>query len=630
MRRTSSTWLALGLTVPLIGLGGVGGTALVGSPDRAAAAKPALKRFGSCAAVAEYVRRHAENNLPPLPMAAEDVVLDGGQPARAQAPVSSGELGADDSQTNVQEAGIDEPDIVKSNGATLFAIANGRLYAVDATGPVPTVLGSLRLSPGRGEHPDAYGEQLLLAGDRALVISNAYADSPPWERTILTEVDVSDPVAMRPIRTMRVDGSFITARLAAQTARVVVSAAPGLPLIPEATGMQALQRGQGATRPGWMPKAVTRDRETGTVDRRRLVPCNDVGRPRRFAGVGLLTVLTIDLARGLPAIDTDAVMTSGETVYASPDALYVATQRWLGADMAAERVSEVSTLIHKFDTSSPRATDYRASGRVPGFMLSQWSMSERDGLLRVASTTSPPWNGTDPAGESESYVTVLGEAGNALREVGRLGGLGRGERIYAVRFFDDIGFVVTFRQIDPLYAIDLSDPARPHKLGELKIPGYSAYLHPVSDDLLLGIGQDADRKGVTRGVTASLFDVTSLSDPIRVDRWRAGRGTHTEVEYDHHSFLHWPPAKLAVLPVEAWGYDAPRFVGAVGLRVEIGEDGTPVGIGELGRVSHGRSWDAAIRRAVVVDGRLLAISARAVSVHDPETLAELGRASLGG
>ena len=226
----------------------------------------------------------------------------------------------------------------------------------------------------------------------------------------------------------------------------------------------------------------------------------------------MLSVLTIDLANGLPAIDTDAVVAGGEIVYSSPTSLYVATQRWLGAGAPAEAISDVRTQIHRFDVERPRSTSYVATGAVEGFMLNQWSMSEHEGVLRVASTTSPPWTQGGAAGESESFVTTLATAGDRLIEVGQVGGIGRGEQIYAVRFIGDAGYVVTFRQVDPLYTLDLSDPTEPRVAGELKIPGYSAYLHPVGDGLLLGVGQDANADGATTGVQMSLFDV---SDPRR-------------------------------------------------------------------------------------------------------------------
>jgi Beta propeller domain len=424
--------------------------------------------------------------------------------------------------------------------------------------------------------------------------------------TLLTEVDVGDPAAMRVVRTMVVDGAFVSARQTASTARVVVAAQPQVPIA---------ERGRGQA---WMPGAVLRDREAGERTRTSLVDCSQVSRAKRFSGVGMLTLLTIDLARGLPAIDADAVMSSGEVAYASPSGLYVATQRWVGKEAPEGRISDVTTEIHQFDVSDPASTEYVASGRVEGFMLSQWSMSEHEGVLRVASTTSPPREAGRPDQSSQSFVTTLAPDGARLTEVGRVGGLGEGEQIYAVRFIGETAYVVTFRQIDPLYVVDLSDPTDPGLLGELKVPGYSAYLHPVGDRLLLGVGQDADSAGATTGVQVSLYDVSDPPNPKRLDVESFGGWSSSEVEYDHHAFLHAPEHDLAVIPLESHARQG-YFRGAAGLRVDP-QAADP--LGRIAKVSHGTSYRAQIRRALVIGDRVFTLSEKGLAAHDPATLTE--------
>jgi hypothetical protein len=339
----------------------------------------------------------------------------------------------------------------------------------------------------------------------------------------------------------------------------------------------------------------------------------------------MLNVVTVDLARGLPAVDADAVMAGGEIVYGSPTSLYVATQRWVGPAASAERISDVTTEIHRFDVTDPDSTEYAASGEVEGFMLSQWSMSEDEGVLRVASTTAPPWAEGRPTAASESFVTTLAPAGERLVRLGRVGGLGRDEQIYAVRFIGDAGYVVTFRQVDPLYTLDLSDPRDPRVVGELKVPGYSAYLHPVGEGLLLGVGQGATGAGATTGVQVSLFDVSDPAAPRRLDRVGLGFGTYTEVEHDHHAFTYFDPAALALLPIEDYRADGTSFYGAAGVRVQ------PEGaLTRLARTSHGPSYEASIRRSLIVDGRLFTVSAKGIAEHDPGTLERLSLTRFAG
>jgi len=140
--------------------------------------------------------------------------------------------------------------------------------------------------------------------------------------------------------------------------------------------------------------------------------------------------------------------------------------------------------------------------------------------------------------------------------------LGVNEEIQSVRWFDDLAIVVTFRQIDPLYTVDLSEPTAPALLGELKIPGFSAYLHPVGEDLLLGIGQDATERGETTGSQASTFDISDLSDPRRVTALGLGIHRYSTVEDDPRSFTFLAEQRIALVPVDGWGRDAARLTSA--------------------------------------------------------------------
>jgi hypothetical protein len=338
---------------------------------------------------------------------------------------------------------------------------------------------------------------------------------------------------------------------------------------------------------------------------RVLTKCGEVRHTQRFSGLDTVTILTVDLDKGLPSVDADAVMSDGQIVYASPTRLYVATQRWLSpAAMDSAEPPAITTQIHQFDTSDPGQTTYVGSGTVSGYLLNQFAMSEHGGALRVAATEEPQWwpRGGEPG--TGSAVTTL-DVGT-MAERGRVGGLGKGERIYAVRFLGDRGYVVTFRQVDPLFVLDLSDADAPKVTGELKIAGYSAYLHPVGDELLLGVGQDAGADGRTTGTQLSLFDVSDPAAPARIAQYAVGSHASSTAEWDHHAFLWWPQTDLAVLPLSLydWESDAPPFVGAIGLRVKRD------GISEIGRIQHPADgeylWD--IQRATVVGERLFTLS----------------------
>ena len=211
-----------------------------------------------------------------------------------------------------------------------------------------------------------------------------------------------------------------------------------------------------------------------------------------------------------------------------------------------------------------------------------------------------------------------------LYPLGKVGGLGQGERIYAVRFIDDVGYVVTFRQVDPLYTIDLSNPAAPKVLGELKIAGYSSYLHPVGKDLLLGIGQGASDAGLRQGTQLSLFDVSNPAKPARVQNAQLAQGSNSTAEYDHHAFLYWPKTKLALVPVSIYDdQSGTPFFGAIGFSVDPKD-----GIDELGRIQHPvpDGWNVApgIDRSVVVGNRVLTISTEGTASNDLNSLGAAG------
>jgi uncharacterized secreted protein with C-terminal beta-propeller domain len=574
--------------------------------QRAKLAKQArLKAFGSCKGLVRYGRRQAKvgRGGAPVPPAVLPEPLLGDQapvPAPAPAPAPQTRQGAaegapGESGTNVQEAGVDEPDLVKAGGGRIFVVAGEQLHAVDAGGL--TLLGSLPL--------EGSDHQLLLHDDRLLVISHSrQLDSGPAPLpdaptlhiapgaddsvTQLTEVDVSSPAAMRVVRTERIRGHHVSSRLTGHTARVVVWTRPRA--VDEPRFRSQLR--------GWLPRRVLRHPGGGRPRFRLAARCRRVFRPALHSGIDVLTVLTIDMSKGLPAVDSDAVMAGGQTVYASSKALYVATSY-------GER-----TLLHKFDASDPEATSYRASGQVEGQLLNQFAMSEHEGVLRAATTAHG-----GPA--SESRVTTFGERDGLLVRLGQVAGLGQGERIYAVRFLGDAGYVVTFREVDPLYTLDLSVPARPRAVGELKIQGYSAYLHPVADGLVLGVGQDATERGATLGTQVSLFDVSDPANPRRLHQRPLASGSSSEAEWDHHAFLWWAPSKLAVLPLQSWP-GGRSFTGAIGLTVDAA-----AGIAEAGRASHvknGAQWR--VRRSLVVGGRLVTISDAGIERNSLTSLAE--------
>lgn len=610
-----------------------------------------LVQFDACDAFLDHVISHAVDLVGPYGLdgghgiwpVAGDAWMEGVAPATTSPAAEVDRAASSFSGTNVQVEGVDEPDIVKTDGERLVLISEGSLIIVDVSGDEPVETGRLEVG-----HMSV--QNLFLSGDKVLLFGSVWSHHPmplaeATDRAIapgfssptvqISEVDLQGEPEI--VRTMTIDGAFLSGRMVEDTVRLVLTSAPvGFEWsYPEGSGLRAEREAVEENREivresaedNWIPYYVVTDGDGDVTDEGMLFDCDRAAHPEKFSGLDMLSVVTIDLEEGLDVVDATGVLAKGDTIYASEDNLYVATQEWqswvwMQTGDEKDRPDGPSTEIHKFDITSSTQTGYVASGSVDGYLLNQFAMDEHEGMLRVASTTAP--NGWGGGPESESRISILAERGDRLVQVGMVDGLGKTEQIYSVRFMGDVGYVVTFRQTDPLYTVDLSDPGDPRVLGELKIPGYSAYLHPLGGSLIMGVGQDATEDGIVRGTQVSVFDISELTDPKRLDTFTLSEGTSSEVEYNHHAFLYWDG--LAVIPVQQWWSNEKTeevFMGAVGLRV--GDDGTLAEAGELVHPGgEGEAWDgrSQILRSIVIEDSVYTISGKGVMKSSLDDLAE--------
>jgi uncharacterized secreted protein with C-terminal beta-propeller domain len=556
-------------------------------------------------------------------MTAEGTATAGQQKSLPDAPAPA--ENPDHSTTNVHEQGVDEPDLVKTDGTRVVSVADGKLRVVDVNSR--TIAGTLDLG-------SRYASQLLVAGDRALVIANAPAlpaEKPagPGETFGGTELVLVDLKQLKEIGSLKTDGFYLDARQVGGTARVVVRSAPRLPWVyPDETMNEAdaLRRNREILQrepiSSWLPRyELTRN---GAKTSGTLVDCAKVSHPVVHSAASMVTVLTFDLSGRLDTGQPVSVVADGDTVYATDRSLYIADDHRLAPELPDRTPvpRPLTTAVHQFDISRPGPPKYVASGDVAGSLLNQYSLSENEGVLRVATTTGttvPCCRRTGAAVQpppNQSSVTTLRRDGDKLTQLGRIDGLGKGERIYSVRFLGRVGYVVTFKQTDPLYTLDLSDPRQPKVLGELELTGYSAYLHPAGDGRLIGVGQEATGQGRVTGTQVSLFDVRDPASPHRLAQYHLPRST-SEVEFDPHAFLYWPGDGTLVIPVSKPGF-APG-VSSLVLRVqgnEITEAGTIV------EPATGKYGGA--RRTIVIGGALWSVSAAGVQITALNGLAQQG------
>ncbi|NLH49470.1 MAG: hypothetical protein GX444_12850 [Myxococcales bacterium] len=491
----------------------------------------------------------------------------------------SGDAGDDDdyTDTNTQEEGVDEPDLVKTDGNYMYLATGGYLIVFDA-------------SPGSETHEigrvdiEGYVTEMFLSGDKALVFSRIYSDqlrSGVWPEVArdelywliskLTVVDLTNRAEPAVIREVFVEGEVASSRMIDGAARIVFSVdKPGPELeyyidwyqyendeerqaaledlkaqnraIIESTGLEA-----------WLPRYfnILHNDSGEEASAGQLADCEDHYRPEKPMGTAILSVMTI-LMDDPTARQVDiSVIADGYIVYASQGNLYVAGT----VDAAWEWESESGEFddtspIHRFDIASrPDEAVYVGTAYVPGWMVNQFSMSEWEGHLRVA-VTYGGWRTSTPQ-RNGIFVYELNDEG--LAEVGSLEDLALEEQIYAARMIGPHGYLVTFLQTDPLFTVDLSNPEHPTMAGELQVPGFSTYLQPMDDNHLLAIGQGGDDWGADGTLVVSLFDVSDFAAPQLAWQYNFG-WAYSEAAYDHHAFLYDGSRNLLAIPLVRYGY----------------------------------------------------------------------------
>ncbi|MBC7963075.1 MAG: beta-propeller domain-containing protein, partial [Steroidobacteraceae bacterium] len=349
------------------------------------------------------------------------------------------------------------------------------------------------------------------------------------------------------------------------------------------------------------------------------VECENVSIPESGNGTDLSLVFAIDTATSVPAVTSSGVLSSWCRLYMSTDSLYLASNNnwlWITPLAAAGQPPanpEPMTALHKFAVAGTAGNPlYRGSGIVNGWLNNQFSMGEYNGYLRIG-TTRGGWVGEGISNQ----LTILGEQAGSLVETGRIEGLAPGERIYSMRFDRERGYMVTFRRTDPLFTLDLSDPARPRVAGEIKVNGFATYIHLVGPDnsRLLTIGRSADDTGRVTGNKLQLFDVTDLTTPKLLGDFELGQGW-SNADYDYHAFLYYDAFGILAIPYQS--YTAPDYTS--GLRVFV--------VGNAGITQRGfvqakviNGYSDYVDRLLIIGNSIYAFAHRSATVSNIDTLA---------
>ncbi len=527
------------------------------------------------------------------------------------------------SDTNTQEQNVDESDMVKTDGTYLYVAGQDKVFIVDVGQPSAMSKASEVIVDGNVDSLYLYNDILIIlyrqndwtgyTWDIDIFPGTDMIGMPYWipleSKTGILMVDVSTPTSPSTVKNTILDGQLISSRLTDGKLHIVQQYLPELPQLDlyhdgtEEGRQRAVNTNEALLAdldlddllPGFEQLNIEED----TTASGRLVEPPDFYHPQDPEGGSIVTLSTFNLTEAEYPMTSIGVVADAHTVYASTQSLYIAATHWSGAGGPIEPLennsgsTQYQTIIHKFDISGDETTSL-GGARVPGQILNQFSLGEHDGVMRVATTSRTSWDA-----DTQNNVYCLSESGTeeGLVAIGSLTGIAPGESIYAARFQGDRGYLVTFVQIDPLFTLDLSDPENPRVAGELKVPGYSEYIHPLGENHLLAIGKDAveeDSFAWYQGLQLSIFDISDFANPQLAFQAKIGdRGTESEALSNHKAFTFWAEENLLAFPVNLSehlttpGYPSqhgtPTFTGLYVYRID-----TATGFDFLGRISTGQ------------------------------------------
>ena len=618
------------------------------------------------------------------------------------------------SETNNQESGVDEADFLKTDGFHTYML-NGPLLLImeiPEFGQI-SLLSTMEL--------EGNPMSMMIEGDTMVVASSVYGwqleEGHPLVEILTREytypnsdyvykhyrsdlvkysiIDISDRNSPSIQHEIYLEGYYNTARLVDGTVRSVTHAQMdvwGLEYyvaLPDdywsiedvyermdvwnASLLQTLSDNRdrilALTLEDLLPQRYVMDGDNVVTLPYSVSECSEYAASSDSVARGFLSIATFDISNDYVSMEVDHIASSWAHVYASPDALVFAEPAndwwWFWGNDEYED----ATNIHVFDISQPGTTSYVASGRVSGTVQDQFSISEFQGVIRVASTTDA-WGRwwisdsvTSETGEPvfngpSNRVTMLEPTSSGdLDQIGIVDGIADGERIWSARFIGDRAYLVTFETIDPLWVLDLSDPTSPIILGELEVPGVSTYIHPVDDNTLLtiGIGPGDDGLGLDWSMTQiSLFDVSDPTNPTLADslpispaytddecqniRTCGWSWSWSEATYEHKAFTYWAPENMLAVPLSTYRYvyDENYYYGGyeyVSMLKLIHVDVENLSLSEHGEIDHSpfynddeANWwfhSTSIRRSIFMGDYIYAFSALGVTIHNTADLTHM-------
>ncbi len=585
---------------------------------------------------------------------------------------------SDFSTTNIQVEGVDEADLLKTDGNYIYTISDNTVFIIKAyPGEDAEVVSKIKL--------DYSPQDLFILGDKLAVFGNFYDNAyfrkidftPRSGMAFFNIYDVSDRADPTLEKEYKFEGNYFRARMKGNYVYFVTNTLPEVRPVP----MPLIFEG----------------------DVRKTVPANNIYYyDINYQNPIFININAINMADLSEEITSKSIVVEGsQEMYMSNDNMFVTYTEWVDEyeiekqiimDLIDPKLTEKDreliarikatdddilsryekeqkifqvyesyagmmtveeqedmqdqvdallkkkleeykyfeyTVIHKISIDG-KDIEASANGKVPGHIINQFSMDEKDGVLRIATTISQRWSRFDKQStKSENNIYALD---SGLEVIGELDGLAEGEQIFSTRFIGDRLYMVTFKQVDPFFVIDLSDPRDIKDLGKLKIPGFSRYLHPYDENTIIGIGRDASETGRQKGLKISLFDVSDVENPKEIAKYVGeDRYAQSSAEYEHKAFLFSKEKDLLVIPVYSYSYDGKgdNYNGAFVFKI------TPDDIELRGLIDHsmgaqGQYWQPAVERSLYIEDLLYTKSKNLLRINRIDDLEKVKNVELAG
>ena len=440
---------------------------------------------------------------------------------------------AEYSQTNTQVGGVDEADIIKTDGKYIYYVADKKIVIVD----IQNSDSSKKVSEIPFETNDTYVREIYVKQDKLIAITSKN-EIKTETRSIYETTDVAyvDGITIKTVaiiyniknrenpeeeRRVELEGTYISSRMIGNNIYFATSK-----YISNAINMVKRYPIEELKEDDYKPTYV----DTAITQESKYIPFNKIQYFDDTNITNYLIVAGFDISKK-EAADVETFLGAGDTIYSSNKNMYI-TKIITTYDINTYTLLGYNTKIIKFKLDNGNIT-YQKDTTIKGKILNQFSMDEdADENFRIATTQ-------EIQGNTENMLYILDKD---LKDIGSLTGLANGEKIYSVRYMENKAYIVTFKQVDPLFVIDLSDPKNPQKLGELKIPGYSTYLHPYDENHIIGLGYDTKQNGESiqnNGLKLSMFDITDVNNPKELFTEKIGNTyTNSDAIYNHKAILY--------------------------------------------------------------------------------------------